>query len=230
MTAAQVAIAIRELKPRFLEGLAPPEIKAVLDAAAQREYLANSVVTNQGHPGEHVFLLLSGRARFFVITPDGQKTVLFWLPPGEIFGGAAMLAKPFAYVTSAETVRSSRVLVWDRATIRGLTARYPRLLENALLIAFDYLVMCRALHVSLTCHNARQRLASVLVNLADGIGHPVTGGVELNVNNEELANEANVTPFTASRLLSEWQRSGVVVKNRGRVLLRSPERLLSLVL
>jgi CRP-like cAMP-binding protein len=119
------------------------------------------------------------------------------------------------------------VLVWDRTTIRESAIEHPRLVENALLIAFDYLVGFRALHVSLTCHSARQRLATVLVNLASGIGHKVSGGVELNVRNEELANEANVTPFTASRLLSEWQRKGMVVKNRGKLLLRSPERLLS---
>lgn len=227
MTPSDIAAAVRDLKPRFLEGLAPPEIKAVLAAAKLRRYLENSVVTNQDHPAEHLFLLVSGRARYFYITPDGQKTLLLWLPPGETFGAAAFLSKPFQYLVSTETVKNSCVLVWGRATIREFAARYPRLVENALLIAFDYLVVYRAMHVSLTCHTARQRLATVLVNLASGIGHSVPGGIELDVNNEELANEANVTLFTASRLLSEWQRSGMVLKNRGKVLLRSPEQLLS---
>ena len=226
MTPSQITAAINELKPRFLEGLAPPEVKAVLAAAKLRRYQVNSVVTNQDHPADHLFLLLTGRARYFYITPDGQKTLLLWLPPGETFGMAATLSKPLQYLVSSETVKPSCVLVWDRATIRKFAARYPRLVENALLIAFDYLVAYRAMHVSLTCHTARQRLATVLVNLASGIGHAVPGGIELDVNNEELANEANVTPFTASRLLSEWQRNGMVVKNRGKVLLRSPEQLL----
>jgi CRP-like cAMP-binding protein len=203
VTPSDIAAAVRDLKPRFLEGLAPPEIKAVLAAAKLRRYLENSVVTNQDHPAEHLFLLVSGRARYFYITPDGQKTLLLWLPPGETFGAAAFLSKPFQYLVSTETVKNSCVLVWGRATIREFAARYPRLVENALLIAFDYLVVYRAMHVSLTCHTARQRLATVLVNLASGIGHAVPGGIELDVNNEELANEANVTLFTASRLLSD---------------------------
>jgi CRP-like cAMP-binding protein len=227
MIPSDIAAAVRDLKPRFLEGLSPLEVKAVLAAAKLRRYLENSVVTNQDHPAEHLFLLVSGRARYFYITPDGQKTLLLWLPPGETFGAAAFLSKPFQYLVSTETVKNSCVLVWDRVTIREFAARYPRLVENALLIAFDYLVAYRAMHVSLTCHTARQRLATVLVNLASGIGHAVPGGIELDVNNEELANEANVTLFTASRLLSEWQRSGMVLKNRGKVLLRSPELLLT---
>ncbi len=227
MTPSEIAAAVRDLNPRFLEGLAPPEVTTVLAAAKPRRYLANSVVTNQGHPADHLFFLVSGRARYFYVTPGGQKTLLLWLPPGQTFGDGAFLSKLVPYLVSTETVKNSYVLVWDRATVRRLVALYPRLVENALLIAFDYLVAYRAMHVSVTCHTARQRLATVLVNLASGIGQEVPGGIELDVNNEELANEANVTLFTASRLLSEWQRNGVVVKNRGKVLLRSPEQLLS---
>jgi CRP-like cAMP-binding protein len=61
--------------------------------------------------------------------------------------------------------------------------------------------------------------------LAGVIGEKVWGGVELDVTNEELAHAANVTPFTASRLLGVWQRRHVVKKNRGKILLRYPARL-----
>ena len=57
------------------------------------------------------------------------------------------------------------------------------------------------------------------------IGERVSGGVELDVTNEELANAANLTHFTASRLLSAWQRHNVVKKSRGKILLRHPARL-----
>jgi CRP-like cAMP-binding protein len=73
MTPSDIAAAVRDLKPRFLEGLAPPEIKAVLAAAKPRRYMENSVVTNQDHPADHLFLLVSGRARYFYITPDGGR-------------------------------------------------------------------------------------------------------------------------------------------------------------
>jgi CRP-like cAMP-binding protein len=67
----------------------------------------------------------------------------------------------------------------------------------------------------------------VLGNLANGMGQRVSEGVELNVRNEELANEANITIFTASRLLNEWQRQGILTKSRGKIVLRSPETLMS---
>jgi CRP-like cAMP-binding protein len=226
MPASRIATLHEGLKSRLLQGLAPRELEIIHGAATERRFLANSVITNQENPADHLFLLASGRARYFFITPEGQKTLLLWLTPGEIIGGAAFLPGPAKYFLSTETVKDSSALVWDRTAIRSLAAKYPRLLENALLMASDYLAWYLADHVALTCHTARQRLAQVLIRLAGVIGQKVPGGIEIDATNEELASAANITPFTASRLLSEWQRNRAVVKRRGKILLRSPERLL----
>ena len=216
---------IDRLNSRFLEELAKPERKAILAAATLQRFNANSVVTNQGQSADYLFLLTKGRARFFSITKEGQKLILLWLPPGEIFGGRTLLPEPSSYLASTEAVKESWALRWDRDTIRGFAARYPRLLDNTLLIASEYLAVRLESYLALTRHNARQRLAHVLTTIAPTVGRRVSGGVELDVTNEELANTANVTLFTASRLLNEWQRNGDVLKSRGKLLLRRPEWL-----
>jgi len=226
MAVANPATATANLKSKFLEGLSPLDINVILAAAKQRHFTPNSVVVNQGSPADHLFLLTKGRARFFFNTQEGQKVILLWLTPGEVFGGAALLSTPSLYLASTETLKDSSMLVWDRAALRNLAGRYPRLLENAMLIAYDYFSWYIADHVALISRTARQRLAGVLVYLAQTIGEKVPGGFEFDATNEELAGAANVTAFTASRLLSEWQNTGAVLKQRGKVLLRSPERLL----
>lgn len=225
MPASGIAAVPLDIRSRFLEGITAPDVKAILAAAKPRQYRANSTVVNQGDPADHLFILTKGRARYFYTTEEGRKILLLWLTPGEVFGGAVLLSTPSCYLVSTETVKDSSVLVWDRGTIRGLAERYPRLLENALLLASDYLAWYLAAHVALTSNTARQRLARVLICLAQTIGEKVGDGFEFDATNEELAGAANVTPYTASRLLSEWQRNGSVLKHRGKVLLRSPEHL-----
>ena len=226
MPASGIAIVSPELRSRFLQGIPPEDLKVILASAMPRRYLRNSIVVNQDTPADHLFLLTKGRARYFYTTEEGRKNLLFWLTPGDVFGGAAFLFTPSSYLVSTETVKDSSVLVWNRVTIRSLGARYPRLVENALLTASDYLVWYVAAHVALTSHTARQRLARVLICLAETIGQKVQGGFEFDATNEELASAANITPFTASRLLRGWQKDCAVVKRRGKILLRSPERLL----
>jgi CRP/FNR family transcriptional regulator, nitrogen oxide reductase regulator len=217
---------LRTLKPRFFEGLTSSEVASIVALATKRRFLANAVMAHEGDPADHLFLMIHGRARGFCMTPQGEKVPVFWFPPGEVFGGAAFLSRALEYLVSTEAVNNSTVLVWSRATIRSLSAQFPPLVENALLIAYDYFVAYRSLHISATCQNARQRLAQVLGNLTTGLGQRVADGVELNIRNEELANEANITIFTASRLLNEWQRKGILTKSRGKVVVRSLEALM----
>lgn len=223
---AGIAAASLDLRSHFLDGLPQADHKTILAAATRRRFIANSVITNQGQPANYLFLLTNGLARFFFVTEEGRKLLFRWLGPGDLFGGRAILSNPSSYLFSTETVTDSSALVWDRPTIRSFVERTPRLLENALLTASDYVGWHVTSHISLACHTVRQRLAQVLVTLARTIGQETPDGVELQITNEELANAANITPFTASRLMSQWQRERALVKRRGKVLLQSPERLL----
>jgi|SRR6516164_1807912 CRP-like cAMP-binding protein len=226
MNASELAALVRKLRPPLLEGLEPVEINDFLAGARHRRFPANSIITHQGHPATQAFMVLTGGARSFFLTAGGQKVHIHWYPPGDIFGGMALVSRPSEYIASTEAVKNSHTLVWDRVSIRNLAAHYPKLLDNALSIAANYMNLAIATQVSLSCHTARQRLAVALANLASGAGHEVLGGVELVVRNEELAAAANITPFTASRIMSEWERDGMVRKSRGKVLLPYPERLL----
>jgi CRP-like cAMP-binding protein len=214
-----------ERKPRFLQGLATSDLALVMAASTPRRFLANSIVTNQGDTADHFFLLSKGCARHFSITEEGRKVLLVWLSAGDVFGGSSLLLEPTSYLFSTEMVKDSCAFVWRRSVIRDLVGRYPTLQENALSIASDYITWFHASHLALISYTARQRLGRVLMSLAQGIGHKVPGGIELDITNEQLANAANVTPFTASRLLSEWQRNGAVTKSRGSVVVRAPQRL-----
>jgi CRP/FNR family transcriptional regulator, nitrogen oxide reductase regulator len=225
MPGSGIAAVSEDFRTQFLEGLTPSFRRTIVAAATQRRFTANSVVTNHGHPADFLFLVTSGIARYFFFTDQGKKLLFKWLGPGDLFGGRTILSKRSSYLLSAEMVTDSSVLMWDRATIRDLATRYPVLLENALLTASDFVSWQLTSYVALACHTARQRVAQILVTLARTIGQKVPGGIALQITNDELANAANVTPFTASRLISQWQRDRAVIKRRGKVMLLSPERL-----
>jgi CRP/FNR family transcriptional regulator, nitrogen oxide reductase regulator len=225
MPSSGIAIVPSDLRSQFLDGLHLSHRKTILSAATPRRFAANSVATNQGHPADYFFLLTKGSARYFFVTDDGKKLLLRWLGPGDAFGGRTVLSSRSSYLVSTEMITDSSALAWDRTTIRSLAERFPRLVENALLMASDYVTWHLTAHVGLVCLTARQRVAQVLITLGRTIGKETPAGIALDITNEDLANAANVTSFTTSRLISEWQRNGALAKRRGKVLLRSSERL-----
>lgn len=226
MATSDVIDLITDLKPRFLRGLGAPELHEVVSAADYRRFAADSVILNQGHHANALVLLIRGQARTTFTTNGGQRMLLRWLPTGEVVGLAALLPATKDYILSTEAVKESWGLVWDRTTIRKLALRHPAIWENAFAIVSEALAGYLAVHVSQTRHAAKQRLARTLVDLASAIGSRTSAGVEVGVRNEDLANAANITQFTASRVLNEWQRDGLLIKTRGRIVLRSLESLL----
>lgn len=213
---------------KFLAGLDARDAGAVVAAATTRRFPPHGILYEQGWPANETFLLTKGRARYFYISPDGRKVLLHWLVPGDALGMAALLETPSIYRVSAETVQDSTVLAWDREKMLTMLDRYPRLCRNAIAIGVGYLDWYIAAHAALISETARQRLASVLARLAEAIGREVADGVELQVTNEELANAAHITLFTASRILNEWQTERALTKGRGRIVLHSPKRLFRL--
>ena len=225
MTHAEAVVLLRGLAPRFLEGFTPAERATLFDAATVKRFQPGSLITREGFPADTLALIVQGRARFSCTTIAGRKLTLRWIHPGDVCGLATILPEKANYLLSAEAVKPSVVLLWRRAAIRSFAASCPRILDNALTVTFDYICLYQISHVSATGQTARQRLALVLGAMAGGMGHKVEEGVEVSVRNEDLADEANVTVFTASRFLNEWQREGILVKTRGKIVLRSPQAL-----
>lgn len=213
---------------QFLHGLAPADIRAILAAATTRRFPSHAIIYEQGWPANESFLLTKGRARYYCINPDGRRMLLHWLVPGDALGMAALLETPSIYRVSVETVQDSSFLTWDRKAMLVMLERYPRLCRNAISIGVGYLDWYIAAHAALISETAPQRLAAVLARLTEAIGREVPDGVELHVTNEELASAANITLFTASRILNKWQSERALTKRRGRIVLHSPKRLFRL--
>jgi CRP/FNR family transcriptional regulator, nitrogen oxide reductase regulator len=227
MKAAVALVSQLEARSKLLEGLSPAHRAEALAAGKTLRFFARQVLQHAGEPASRLCLLRSGRAQYFTISEEGEKTILHWIAPGDCFGLAVFVPGDRTFLLGVEMVESGSAIVWDRDRLRSLASRFPKLTENALDIVYDGFVRLLCIHMSLSSRGAAHRLRQAVVDLSYGIGRPVPHGVEIEITNEELAGMAHVTLFTASRYLSDWQRRGVIEKKRGSIVVRSPQRLLS---
>lgn len=203
------------------------QIRAIKDAATRREFEASRIIVMANEPANRMFLIETGCVDYYVTGDDGQDILLRRLTAGDVFGQASLLSKPIGYLGTAKAVQRVRVLEWNGRTTRQLATTYPQIIENALRTALRYLGMYAKRHIGLVTNTAQERLACALSSLGSRTGHAVPSGVEVDIKNEDLASLADVSFFTASRILKGWDRTGVVVKSRGKVIIQSPERLLA---
>lgn len=217
---------IAALSSSFLSGLERPAAHTILAAAQIQRISAERNISTEGSPATRLFLVQSGRARFYHLTKQGEVVLLAWLVPGDVIGlGAALKSSP-PYMATAEAISDCEVLAWEHSVIRKLVSLHPLLAENALHISLGYLRTYIKRHVGLVTKTAEERLAEVMVRLSDQSGQFHPEGIEIRATNDELGALADISPFTASRVLSNWVHEGAISKGRGRVLLLAPEALM----
>jgi CRP-like cAMP-binding protein len=185
----------------------------------------NAQLCTEGRPAGHLFLIKRGQARFCRLNQNGKETILYWLAPGDTFGLGTLLSRPEPYFGSASSVSTCRILSWDHHTIRGLAHDVPQIACNAIGIVMRYLAIASERHARIFGNSARDRIARTLIDLGKRTGDLSAGGVDLQITNEELASLADVSPFTVSRTLSEWNEEGAVTKARKALHINAPEKL-----
>src|ERR1700751_1579664 len=217
---------IERLKGTLFAGLQPDAIRDFTSEAHAKRSNAREQITFCGGRPDHLFLLTKGRAKSYLVTEDGAEVLLLWLGPGDIIGLVSLMPNPPRYIANSSAVTDCEFLVWDHSKLRGLAKAFPQAIENGLRVALHYLKVFIERHTGTVSKSAESRLAHTLLQLATQSGEVQPSGVIIEITNEQLGSLSDISLFTASRLLSKWERNGAVCKERGRVPVVAPEALM----
>lgn len=175
----------------------------------------------QGEPAHTCYALLSGAAYLTQLDANGHEVVLRVISAGHALGITALLEQG-TYSTAALTAEESTVLSWAGDALRAIAARYPLLLNNALRIAMERYVDLQQAYQQLAFEPVERRLASALLKLASARPHQPSDALVVHEPRERLAALAVTTIYTVSRLLTEWERRGLVSLGRSVVVILDP--------
>ena len=214
---------------QLLSGLDDAALEAIVSAARDRTYDTNQVLFRVGERAEQLFLLRKGSVRFSRVSTAGREVVMAVLVAGDVCGLGSLLNADVNYYGTAVALEPSQMLVWNQSSVSKLAMTYPLLSQNALHVALNYIAHFIDRQMRLASSSAEERLAGTLIKLGTQKGNVTPTGVELALTNELLASLADVSPFTTSRAMQTWTRSGAITKSRGRVRITAPEKLLSSV-
>ncbi len=218
---------MRNLAIPLLAGLSPSEMVDVLAQGRTLKVMPKTRVCTGGDKAENLFVVIRGRIKYSRFTAAGDEITLRLFTPGEAFGLATLLPDPLNYLGTAEALLAGELLVWNHHEIARLSDRYPHLKTNGLLIALHFLGTVSDRHADLFEGSASHRLARALIDVGRRSGGIRPQGIDVHITNEQLGSLADVSRFTASRVLSGWSRAGVITKERNAVHIHSPEGLLS---
>ncbi len=210
--------------------LTPEEIETTRGIRHIRSYLARQTLYHEGMPALGIHILCSGRVKLSRGHDDGRQQILRIVGPGEICGEEALLDGA-PYTNTAEALETCQSAFMRREAFLDLLQNRDRILLPLLRHICQVLIQTqvRLTHVALS--DARTRMAAQLLDLAERYGEPESKGTTLRLalRRGELAALVGVSPETAMRLLSQFQREGLLEVRGRRLTLKSPERLRGLL-
>jgi CRP/FNR family transcriptional regulator, nitrogen oxide reductase regulator len=196
----------------------PPADLAALGAEARvRRFREGAPVFTQGTPALRFFLLVEGHLKIMQATPEGQEVIMHMVAPGQFFGLAAALGLD-EYPGTALAVVDSAALVWPVSAWDRLAARHPDIVGAALRTVGGHFRDALARLGDVAGARVEQRIARTLLRLVRQFGHRTEAGVEVAfpITRREIAEIACTTLHTVSRVLSGWERAGLLAAGRRR--------------
>jgi len=228
MCTVEVRLEILSRVP-FFSGLKPHELDAVNAMFVERGYTAGEYLYHEGDPAERLYVVADGRVKL-LRHGDGEKDVLLdLLVPGEYFGSLSF-EEDDEYTDTALAHTPVCSLSIDRQRFRQILDRYPdvalrvlRILNRRLLDAQEAVRMLSALPVD-------RRIAHTLLKLAAKLGKQQAQGIliETPLSRDDLAQMTGATTETVSRVLSQFQKEGLIESGRQWVAISDRDRLVEL--
>ncbi len=225
---ASRAIDILSSSPLFA-GLPAADLATLAAVAREQRLQARDYVFMEGDPALWFCLVVEGRVKILRQARAGKDVVLQLLGPGDPFGGVAVIERR-PYPASAQVTEASVVLKIPQDVIVPVVERHPSIVREMALMIGRRLRAAHDTVKSLAVDPVEARLAATLLRLAERDGTRGRHGLTLAVHltRQTLADMSGTTVETAIRIMSRWQRDGLVRDAEGRLVLADVEALRAL--
>ena len=205
------------------------QIREILDQASARRYEAGAAIFEEGGDADRFFLLLDGYVRVVRITPEGEQVIAMHIPSGQLLGIAQALGRT-TYPATAITASESIALSWPMRLWSDFTAKYDGFATQTYQTVGDRMGELQNRVVEMATQQVEQRVACAILRLINQTGRKVENGIEIDfpITRQDLSEMTGTTLHTVSRLLSSWEKQGLVESGRKRIMVKQPHQLVML--
>jgi CRP-like cAMP-binding protein len=205
------------------------DLRLIAQGAIERSIEDDEFFFFQGDPADYVYILISGRAKLTQMNAAGQQVNLRTINEWQMFGALGAVREHALYPASAQAIEPSTAIAIRSDYFHELMRTRPYLSFDLMKLMTSYIQEMQERYRELATEKVERRLARTLLRLTAQMGvKNADGGIELTFTRQDLAEMSGTTLFTASRVLSEWEKRGLVESGRERVVIRNPHELVQI--
>lgn len=229
-TATGVALLTTLRATELFRGLGERQLEELARVSHRRSLERGDAVFKVGETAATVNLITAGLVKVVRHLPDASEAILGLFGPREAVGLVAVLQeRPYPATAIALTARVELVCVRSNEVLEAMA------LEPTLALSLNRALVSKAqiLRTKIDVMSAgavAQRLASLLASLAERFGDELEDGttcLPIALSRGELSSLVGARVETTIRILSAWQKQGLVETTREGFIIRDPHTLLA---
>lgn len=190
-----------------------------------KHYKKNNLIIFEDDRGLNLFIINMGRVKISQISEEGGEVILAILGEGEFFGELSVIdgLSRSATVTALDEVE---LLVMKREDFLECLGKHPQVSVFLLRELAGRIRKSDAQIKSLSLRNAKGRVATTLIRLAEDIGRIKAGKVTIPALplQRDLANIAGTSRETISRVIAAFEKESHCYKKENTLVFDNFER------
>jgi CRP-like cAMP-binding protein len=213
-------------KSSFFSSVSEATQKEISRLFTEEKYRRDDYIFFEGDPPDWFHIIKEGKVKLVKHSDTGKDVILQIFAPGEMFGEASLFDhKP--YPSSAQAMEPCTILKLSRKDFLLFFGRHPFVATEMIMQLGRQLREAHATIKSLAVDRVEQRIASILLKLADQLGTREGGGIVLNLSltRQDLADIAGTTVETTIRVMSRFTKSKIIKPVSGKILILNSQAL-----
>jgi len=205
------------------------DLRLIAQGGIERSIEEGEFFLFQGDPADYLYVLISGRAKLLQMNSTGQQVNMRTIKEWQLFGALGAVREHATYPVSAQALEPSTALAIKSEHLREMMQSRPYLSLDLMKLMTGYIQEMQERYRELATEKVERRIARTLLRLTAQMGvKAADGSIELTFTRQDLAEMSGTTLFTASRVLSEWEKRGLIESGRERVVIRNPHGLVQI--
>jgi CRP/FNR family transcriptional regulator, global nitrogen regulator len=190
---------------------------------AERRYGAQEAIFAPGDPDEHLYFVLSGTVRLYKLYGGYKEATVTLLKDDELFGELS-LQEGSGQTFFAQAMSYVRVAVIRKRMLVEVLKRDPELAVKLFFSLSERLEQSEEVIDRLLDREVSARLSKLLQNLSDRFGEANGSATVLDIRltHQDLANMIASTREAVSKVMSEYQRDGLLEVRDRKIALSPP--------
>lgn len=203
--------------------LSDDEFAQLLTESKIENYSKGVILARQDLTAEYTYLILDGFVKLSIQYQVDKKFILFVANPG-YFVGLFYLFGQDKYPYTIETLtRPTQVLAIPKRTLKRLTDTNKMFMERFCTILTRKNNEMSHTLLTLDRKNVRGRIAFVLLYFAERIFHSDT--YDIPISRKDISSLANISTENTVRILSEYNKEGILKVNNRSIQILDKEKL-----